>query len=355
MLSDQTILEKTNEILNFCQLQPRFCSINDIQQNSSSIFVAILERILQEKLLNINRNPKTNQDYISNAQIFLQTLKNEFLTIDLSQNVTPQNLCNGDKMAISEILSVLSKLINLLSHIRSLNIDDTINDNINVNINDNNCKFKKKKYKKKRIKKKKKSEKKEKIYRQILNSKLNLKNKKNQKRNYLNEDRLIKIIQKKQKEKLRSNVQFLEKLENELERELILKTIREKTDQQIAIEKVEAEAKKLEKEYLEHHYKEYKKKFEILRNELETKTNSIKSFFKDQIQILNEERNALKKRDHFQHISNKNQLSKVKKELKLKKDIQLNQLCQQINKLNFNDQRDLNKLNKMIQRLINFS
>ena len=147
-------------------------------------------------------------------------------------------------------------------------------------------------------------------------------------------------------------MRWLKKLENELERELILKTIKEKTNEQIAIEKVEAEAKKLEKEYLQHHYKEYKKKFQILRKELETKTNSIKSFFKDQYNVLNEEKDSLKKRNHLQNVSNKTQLSKLKKELKLKKEIELNQLCQQIKKLNFNDKRDLNKLNKMIQRMV---
>lgn len=50
LLSDEEILNQTNNILNHCELQPRFCSVHDIQDNASSICVAILERLLHQKL-----------------------------------------------------------------------------------------------------------------------------------------------------------------------------------------------------------------------------------------------------------------------------------------------------------------
>ena len=552
-LSDEQILEKTNQILSFCQLQPRFCSINDIQENISSICVAILERLLQQKLANINRNPKCDLDYINNAKIFLQNLRNGFLKINLSQYVTPKRVCDGDKIAISEILNVLTKLVNLLSHIRlstttktttndndnNNNIQDNVNNydadddisdsdinqknnnhqiprnaeqeeeeeeeeeetnednekeislissrqlsttetseqissssletetadrspiyrsagfnyhnnidpindlqqssekpkkiknnkklrrkisynNMNINNNNNNKRRKilkkrpssartmsslsystksmksmssqnnknnvigrgrKKQMKMKRNNKnifnykQRKSD--EEIYRQILSSKLSLKHKNDKlykysmkqmkesknsinssKINYMNnkenvdENRLIRIIQKQQKEKLRSDLRWLERVENELERELLLRRIKQKSDEEIAIERVEAEAKKLEKEYLRSYYKEYKRKFEILRKDLESKTKSIQHFFKDQYNVLQDEKEALKKFNHSQSYSEKVELSKIKQQLKSKRKSQLNQLCQKINTLNLNNPKDLEKLNKMIKKMV---
>ena len=111
----------------------------------------------------------------------------------------------------------------------------------------------------------------------------------------------------------------------------------------------------MEKEYLRNYYREYKKKFEILRRDLEQKTKSIQHFFKDQYSVLNEEKTALKKINHSQDYSKKVQLSKLKKELKSKKEAQLNQLCVMINTLNLEDQKDLNKLNKMIKNMVQSS
>eukprot|EP01084_Bolivina_argentea_P220205 373234_1 len=536
VLSDNEILIKTNEILSFCELQPRFSLITDIQENASSICVAILERLLQQKLSNINRNPKWDSHYISNAQIFVDEIKSGFLKINLPSFVTAKNIYFGDKASISAILNVLSKVVTLLTHIRSSNnlqtkkevratstpqnrinflqqnnydADDDIseistkqnesgknidkeelnamktnqnqNQSINKNnveitntattitntttttttnsasvstfeadrspisipigfdynnygIKDNNLKYlihkkcdepilsmpnknKKKrkvdrksnqkqnnknkrklvrpmsartmssyksnksiktphKNKRKQIKRKKSviigpriAD--EKIYKQILSSKLSLQHKNdklykysmkksNSKTNktkiHLDENRLIRIIQKQQKEKMRSDLRWLEQMENKLERELILKTIKQKSDEEIAIERVEAEAKKLEKEYLRNYHDEYKKKFELLRKDLESKTKSIQHFFADQYAVLNEEKEALKKINYAHNYSQKVELSKLKKELKSKKEAQLQEVCQFVHQINLNgtnaDAKDLHKLNKMIKNMV---
>jgi len=123
-------------------------------------------------------------------------------------------------------------------------------------------------------------------------------------------------------------------------------------DEEMAIERVQAEAKKLEKEYLRNYYNEYKAKFEILRKDLETKTQSIQHFFKDQYSVLDEEKEAIQKFNHSQNYSNKMELTSLKRELKSKKEGKLNELCQMINSLNLNDQKDLGKLNKMIKSMV---
>lgn len=50
VFSDAQLLGITNDILNYCQLQPRFQNVQDIQENVSSICVAVLERLLHQKL-----------------------------------------------------------------------------------------------------------------------------------------------------------------------------------------------------------------------------------------------------------------------------------------------------------------
>ena len=644
ILSDDNIVSKTNEILAFCELQPRFCSISDIQENTSSICVAILERLLQQKLSNINRNPKCNADYVQNAHIFLDKLQTGFLQIHLPPFVTAEQLCNGNKHSISQILLILTKLVRLLSHVRAnenvlqsrdsrpeevsgdlshspirsnYDADDDISENLEqvqgetlrnattqqqdeertdldeLNENESNdshltasthngnnrtaslsespscsrsescsgletmtqtatnaetesvtpsmtrsttsmetdeadrsplhrpagfgynlgntpkisvvsrstenktgkiskssSRSESMSSRKPRRKLKRKSSgqlsgissrsrrgsvrrtgstksisrskgtsvtsgastysstslqsvrsslsalssrsssrasfnrrrpqsayrggrgnrprsgtrrrprsatrskrgssgkaqnpKVDGVYKKILSPRLSLKHKNDKlykyamkqskltkqkrtnrrrnrvnqhlaaytKKNHLDENGLIRIIKGQQQEKVRADLRWLSKMEGELERELLLRTMRQKSEEQVAIEKVQAEAKKLEKEYLRNYYREYKRKFEMLRNDLESKTQSISSFFRAQYNVLNEEKEALNKFHESQHYSQKVELSQLKQELKSKKEAQLKNLCQMISTLNLNDGRDLNKLNKMIKQTV---
>lgn len=557
MLCDDEILSKTNEILSFCELQPRFCSITDIQENSSSICVAILERLLQQKLSKINRNPKCNADYVQNARLFLDKLQSGFLKLTLPPFVTPELLCNGDKASISQILLILTKLVRLLGHVRAndnvphsipspplrsnYDADDEVDDisahhqhseqgesttlqhdeeslvdldesNVSTvrttaslscsgsmssmdidlatdsmtrsstsmetddadrspiyrpvgfeydlsktatlkptkpstsdskprrklsrkssgrlkprssvrtvsrrrpassskcsssfsskslqsvrsnmsalssrssSIRPQSANQSSKRPQRRRstgsLKKKRKKTAADGVYRKILSPRLSLKHKNDAlhkysmkqsklskekrgirrrrnrhleaytKKAHLDEDGLIRIIKGKQREKTRADLRWLSKMEGELERELLLRTMRQKSEEQVAIERVQAEAKKLEKEYLRNYYREYKRKFEMLRNDLESKTQSISSFFQAQYNVLNEEKEALSKFHESRHYSEKVELSELKKELKSKKEAQLKTLCNMIGTLNLNDDRDLQKLNKMIRKTV---
>lgn len=123
---------------------------------------------------------------------------------------------------------------------------------------------------------------KSKIYQKVLNKELDL----GYKHNYssgrnkeINENQLIQQLRKQEKQRTRQDLKWLETMESSLTRELMLRNIQKNTEEEKALEKVYAEAKKLEKEYLRNYYLEYKNKFERLRKDLEIKTQSIQHLF----------------------------------------------------------------------------
>ena len=198
------------------------------------------------------------------------------------------------------------------------------------------------------------------------------------------EVRWLKILQKQEKERIRQDLRWLENLESQLRRDIVLNSIQKTTEEEQAIQKVQQEAKKLEKEYLKNYYREYKHKFEMLRKDLEEKTQGIQNLyviicciecmfviytflftiwfelifvvntitsFNDQYAVLQTELDARRRINKFQNFSNKIELSGLKQEIRDKRHNEMSQLTNMISKMNFQSPNDQKKLQKLIRRM----
>ena len=100
------VLSAANNLLAHIGLNTKkISSIDELQRVASSYFVAVHESIFKEKVPGIIRNPQTRDQYVSNAQLIVDTLCSRY-NLDLI-HITGEAIVSGQLNAILNLIQLL--------------------------------------------------------------------------------------------------------------------------------------------------------------------------------------------------------------------------------------------------------
>jgi hypothetical protein len=116
--SEQLVFD-TNALLSKMGFGDRaFASVEDLVASVSSMSVALYEKLFQFRLRDVERVPRTRQDYELNAQIVTDALRGALLDQSNEGNavdeLTGKQLCAGDLGSIRRLLGMLQQVYTLL-------------------------------------------------------------------------------------------------------------------------------------------------------------------------------------------------------------------------------------------------
>eukprot|EP00644_Phytophthora_capsici_P016080 jgi/Phyca11/8443/fgenesh1_pm.PHYCAscaffold_28_\ len=108
-----------------------FATAEDLVASVSSMSVALYEKLFQFRLRDVERVPRTRQDYEKNAQVVADALRGALLEQgddgDTVGELTGQRLCGGDLGSIRRLLTMLEQVYTLLFE-ESREIGDRLRD-----------------------------------------------------------------------------------------------------------------------------------------------------------------------------------------------------------------------------------
>ncbi|KAK1931224.1 hypothetical protein P3T76_013413 [Phytophthora citrophthora] len=108
-----------------------FATAEDLTASVSSMSVALYEKLFQFRLRDVERVPRTRQDYENNAQVVADALQDALLEQgndgDTVDNLTGKRLCDGDLGSIRRLLTMLEQVYTLLFE-ESQEIGDRLRD-----------------------------------------------------------------------------------------------------------------------------------------------------------------------------------------------------------------------------------
>ncbi|OWZ15656.1 hypothetical protein PHMEG_00010659 [Phytophthora megakarya] len=113
------LVSDTNALLSKMGFGDRaFANAADLVASVSSMSVALYEKLFQFRLRNVERVPRTRQDYEHNAQVVADALRGALLEQsndgDTVDELTGQRLCAGDLGSIRRLLMMLEQVYTLL-------------------------------------------------------------------------------------------------------------------------------------------------------------------------------------------------------------------------------------------------
>jgi len=111
-LTSEELLNGVNEILEYSKIEASVESIEILKRNSSSLFVAAFEALLQQRLVGIVRVPRGDADYLHNASIFLSTLRLGVLCVDFS-HIHPKDIVDGDEETLKFLCATLLSVMEI--------------------------------------------------------------------------------------------------------------------------------------------------------------------------------------------------------------------------------------------------
>ncbi|KAG7387844.1 hypothetical protein PHYPSEUDO_013615 [Phytophthora pseudosyringae] len=116
--ADQLVSD-TNALLSKMGFGDRaFASAADLVASVSSMSVALYEKLFQFRLRDVERVPRTRQDYEHNAQLVADALRGALLEQgndgDAVDELTGERLCDGDLGSIRRLLTMLQQVYTLL-------------------------------------------------------------------------------------------------------------------------------------------------------------------------------------------------------------------------------------------------
>jgi len=111
-LTSKELLNGMNEILEYSKIEASVESLDILKRNSSSLFVAAFEALLQQRLVGIVRVPRGDADYLHNASIFLSTLRLGVLCVDFS-HIEPKAIVDGDEETLKFLCSTLLNVMEI--------------------------------------------------------------------------------------------------------------------------------------------------------------------------------------------------------------------------------------------------
>lgn len=111
-LTSKELLNGMNEILEYSKIEASVESLEILKRNSSSLFVAAFEALLQQRLVGIVRVPRGDADYLHNASIFLSTLRLGVLCVDFS-HIEPKAIVDGDEETLKFLCSTLLNVMEI--------------------------------------------------------------------------------------------------------------------------------------------------------------------------------------------------------------------------------------------------
>ena len=100
------LLRKTNV------LSKPIKSVEELQKCASSMFVAVIESMLNRRIKNIVRVPKRRFDYVRNAQSVIDVLS---VVLQSKLQVSAQQISEGHLPSICNLVSVFSRTIELIA------------------------------------------------------------------------------------------------------------------------------------------------------------------------------------------------------------------------------------------------
>ncbi|KAG1702571.1 hypothetical protein DVH05_009520 [Phytophthora capsici] len=126
------LVSDTNAFLSKMGFGDRaFATAEDLVASVSSMSVALYEKLFQFRLRDVERVPRTRQDYEKNAQVVADALRGALLEQgddgDTVGELTGQRLCGGDLGSIRRLLTMLEQVYTLLFE-ESREIGDRLRD-----------------------------------------------------------------------------------------------------------------------------------------------------------------------------------------------------------------------------------
>lgn len=107
---ENNLLVATNMLLSQVGiLAKKIKTIDELKRVASSMFVAIYETLVRNRLEGIQRIPKTPEDYILNCQIVIDSLAQQ-LQMDLSY-ITGESIYYGDLISLSHLVNLLQTVV----------------------------------------------------------------------------------------------------------------------------------------------------------------------------------------------------------------------------------------------------
>lgn len=108
-LKTSELVPAINRILDCGGIKATVESLEVLQRNGSSLLVAALEGLLNQRLVGIERAPRNDEDYLHNAGVFLSMLRRKILSVN-SSNIDPQSIVDGEKETLRFLCAVLLQL-----------------------------------------------------------------------------------------------------------------------------------------------------------------------------------------------------------------------------------------------------
>ncbi|KAG5853749.1 hypothetical protein ANANG_G00029590 [Anguilla anguilla] len=104
-------VDVANDLLSKCHINLRLRKVTDCD---ASVFVALYEAILGEKVPDYIAAPRSQEDDIHNVQSVIDSLALDYLQISLS-HITGENVARGDKESVKNLLEIFDGLLEYLT------------------------------------------------------------------------------------------------------------------------------------------------------------------------------------------------------------------------------------------------
>ncbi|XP_061628338.1 centrosomal protein of 95 kDa-like isoform X2 [Phyllopteryx taeniolatus] len=104
-------VDVANELLGKCHIEQKLTKLADCDAN---VFVSLYENILREKVPDYIASPRSQEDDVHNVQCVIDSLSLDYLQISLS-HITGENVIQGDKESIKNLLDIFEGLLEYLS------------------------------------------------------------------------------------------------------------------------------------------------------------------------------------------------------------------------------------------------
>lgn len=110
MASNEDLVLRTNRLLADIGINDRpFHALTEIQDNASSMFVAVFEQLLSTRLSDVHRRPTSQQHYAENAQRVIDSFRAILPPrVAIPSSVSGDAIAGGDLLAISFLVSLFS-------------------------------------------------------------------------------------------------------------------------------------------------------------------------------------------------------------------------------------------------------
>ncbi len=108
----QILISNTNKLLSAVGIgTKKISSMEELVKVAPSMFVAIFEALYHMRIDGVVRNPKTRDDYISNAQLVIDNLSDQ-INIDLA-HISGELIVSGDFEALSNFVHIFMRIVSL--------------------------------------------------------------------------------------------------------------------------------------------------------------------------------------------------------------------------------------------------